>query len=265
MRERHVIVTGGSRGLGRSVAVLFAARGDRVSLVARDGAQLEEVAPSIGDVDWEVADVTDRAALDRAVAGLVERSGPCDVMVAAAGAARPGYFTELDAEVFRDQMELNYFGVLNAVRAVIPAMVERGAGSIVGVASAAALVGVYGYAAYAPSKFAVRGLMEVLRSELKPHGIHVGCVFPPDMDTPGFAVENLTKPEEGARISAGIKPRQPDDVARAVLRGIDRRRFVITADPQTAALARGAGLLSPVLHRVMDRTVRKVQQEQAQP
>lgn len=160
-------------------------------------------------------------------------------------------------------MELNYFGVLNAVRAVTPSMIERRTGSIVAVASTAALVGVYGYAAYAPSKFAVRGLMEVIRSELKPHGVHVARAFPPDMDTPGFTVENSTKLDEGARISAGIKPHNPDDVARAVLRGIDRRRFVITADPQTAALARGAGLLAPVLHRIMDRTVRSVQQERA--
>lgn len=177
------------------------------------------------------------------------------------GASRPGYFTELKDEAFHSQMELNYFGVLNAVRAVIPSMITRGKGTVVGVASTAALIGVYGYSAYAPSKFAVRGLMEVLRSELRPHGIRVACVFPPDMDTPGFVTENRTKPEEGARISAGIKPRHPDDVARAVLRGLDRQRFIITADPQTAVLARAAGLLSPVLQRVADNTVRKVQRE----
>ncbi|CAN5569356.1 SDR family oxidoreductase [soil metagenome] len=248
------------------MAELLAARGDRVSLVARDPAQLEGLATSMpGHVRWEAADVTDRPAFQRAVARLVEVSGPCDVLVAAAGAARPGYFTELEDEVFRSQMELNYFGVLHAVRAVAPSMVERRTGSIVTVASAAAFVGVYGYAAYAPSKFAVRGLMEVVRSELKPHGVRVACVFPPDMETPGFATENRTKPEECARISAGIKPRQPDDVARAVVRGIDRGRFVITADPQTAALARGAGLLAPVLHRMVDRTVRKVQRERTGP
>ena len=262
---RHVIVTGGSRGLGRSLAALLGVGGDRVSLVARDASQLEAAAASIrpGAVEWASSDVTDRAALDRAIAGLVERSGPCDLLVAAAGAARPGYFRELDDAVFRSQMDLNYFGVLNAVRTVAPSMVERRTGSIVAVASAAALVGVYGYSAYAPSKFAVRGLMEVVRSELKPYGVHVACVFPPDMDTPGFAEENRTKPEECARISAGIKPRHPDDVARAVLRGVERRRFVITADPQTAALARAAGLLSPILHRVFDRTVRTVQRGQS--
>ena len=258
---RHAIVTGGSRGLGRSIAALMAARGHRVSLIARDAARLEAAVNSMpGQVTSEVADVTDTGQLTRAVANLVARSGPCDVLVATAGGARPGNFLELDDDVFRSQMELNYFGVLNAVRAVTPSMVERRTGSIVAIASTAALIGVYGYAAYAPSKFAVRGLMEVLRSELKPHGVHVGCAFPPDMDTPGLAAENLTKPEEGARISAGIKPRDPDDVARAVLRGIEHHRFLITADPQTAALARVAGLFGPLLNRLMDRTVSKVQE-----
>jgi 3-dehydrosphinganine reductase len=261
---RHVIVTGGSRGLGKSIAAQAAARGDRVSLIARDSAQLDAVAAKLGPdgVAWEAADVTDHDALEGAIARLVAKGGPCELLVAAAGAARPGYFLELEDAVFRAQMDLNYFGVLNAVRAVAPAMVERRRGNIVAIASAAALVGVYGYAAYAPSKFAVHGLMEVVRSELKPFGVHVSCVFPPDMDTPGFAEENRTKPEECARISAGIKPRDPNDVARAVLRGVDRGRFVITADPQTTLLARAGGLLAPALHRMFDRTVAKVQRGQ---
>ena len=258
----HVIVTGGSQGLGRSVAALLAERGDRVSLIARDPAQLRDAAASMrGQVAWRAADVTKRAELDRAIAELVAQSGPCDVLVASAGASRPGYFTELDDDVFRSQMELNYFGVLNAVRAVAPSMVERRTGSIIAVASTVALMGVYGYAAYAPSKCAVRGLMEVLRAELKPHGVHVACVYPPDMDTPGFATENRTKPEECARISATVKPRHPDGAAKAVVRGLDRRRFTIAISPPITVLARAAGLVTPILNRAFDRTVRKVQAE----
>jgi 3-dehydrosphinganine reductase len=258
--RRHAVITGGSRGLGRSIAALLAARGDRVSLIARDPGGLREAASFVrGDVTWRAADVTDPEMLRHAMADLVEQSGPCDLLVAAAGAAQPGYFSQLDDDVFRGQMELNYFGVLNAVRTVTPSMIHRRTGSIVAVASAAALIGVFGYTAYAPSKYAVRGLMEVLRAELKPYGIQVACVFPPDMDTPGFAEENRTKPKECARISASIKPRDPDDVARAVLRGMRRRRFMITADPQTAVLGRAASLVAPVLHRILDRAVKDVQ------
>jgi hypothetical protein len=78
------------------------------------------------------------------------------------------------------------------------------------------------------------------------------------MDTPGLAEENRTKPEECARISAGIKAKRPEDVARAVVHAIDHRRFSITADPRTAVLARAGGALEPLLHRSFDRTVAKV-------
>jgi 3-dehydrosphinganine reductase len=259
---RHVVVTGGSSGLGRSVAAILAGRGDRVSLVARDPVRLAAAAAAMpGRVECRAADVTDPAALERAMADLVRRSGPCDVLIAAAGGSRPGRFPEMEPQVFRDQMELNYFGVLNAVRCVVPSMVQRGSGSVVAVASTAALIGVYGLAAYSPSKFAVRGLMEVLRAELRPHGIHVACVFPPDMDTPGLAAEIPTKPEELAHITARIRLRHPDDVARVVVRRLDRRRCTITADPQSALLARVAGLLSPVVHGVTDHIVREVQRK----
>ena len=87
-------------------------------------------------------------------------------------------------------MELNYFGTLYPVRAVVPSMIERRQGHLMLVSSAAGIVGVYGYSAYAPAKFAVRGLAETLRAELKPHGIVVGCAYPPDIDTPGLEAED---------------------------------------------------------------------------
>lgn len=130
-------------------------------------------------------DVADRAALTRAITELeAEQGQPCDILITSAGLARPGHFLELSDEVFRQMMEVDYFGTLYALRAVAPGMVERGYGSVVAVSSAAGLLGIFGYSAYAPAKFAVRGLMESLRAELVPRGVHVGVVFPPDVDTP---------------------------------------------------------------------------------
>ena len=93
-------------------------------------------------------------------------------------------------------------------------MIERRRGSIVGVSSAAGLVGVFGYTAYAPTKFAVRGFLETLRGELAPYGIHVGCSFPPDTDTPQLADENRYKPKETKAISGTIKPLSAERVAQ---------------------------------------------------
>jgi 3-dehydrosphinganine reductase len=140
---------------------------------------------------------------------------------------------------------------------VVPTIIERRCGHVVAVSSGAGLVGVFGYSAYGPAKFAVRGLAETLRVELAPYGIVVACAYPPDTLTPGFDRENELKPDETARISAGIKPRTAATVARAIVRGIEKDRLVITADVQTAALARAAGLAGPYLRRMMDGHVRK--------
>ncbi len=180
------------------------------------------------------------------------------MLITSAGSSHPGYFERLDDAVFRDQMEVDYFGTLHAVRAVVPSMIERGRGHLVTVSSTAGLIGVFGYSAYAPAKFAVRGLTETLRCELAPHGIVVACAYPPDTRTPGLDAENALKPPETERISAAIKPRDVERVAHAIVHGIERNRLVITADAQTAALARASGLLGPYLRRTMDRKVRQV-------
>ena len=91
-------------------------------------------------------------------------------------------------------MDVNYFGTLNAIKAVVPSMIERHHGIIVGVSSAAGILGMFGYTAYSPTKFAVRGLLESLRAEMKPHNVAVHCVFPADIDTPQLEFENRTKP-----------------------------------------------------------------------
>jgi 3-dehydrosphinganine reductase len=254
----HVVITGGSSGIGLATARKVVARGARVSLLARDAARLSAAAASVAAAATASVDVADAAALRAALDDVVAQAGPCDVLVTAAGSAHPGYFDQLDDEVFRQQMEVDYFGTLHAVRAVVPSMIERGHGHVVTISSTAGLIGVFGYSAYAPAKYAVRGLAETLRSELAPHGIVVACAYPPDTRTPGFDAEHALKPPETERISAAIKPREADDVADAIVRGIEKDRLVITADAQSAALARAAGLLGPYVRWSMDRTIGKV-------
>lgn len=254
----HVIVTGGSSGIGLAVARLLAARGAKLSLIARGQERLEEAAKGLS-ASARSADVADQAALTRAIAELEEEQGqPCDILITSAGLARPGHFLDLSDEVFRQMMEVDYFGTLYALRAVVPGMVERRRGSVVAVSSAAGLIGIFGYSAYGPAKFAVRGLMESVRAELTPHGVHVGVVFPPDVDTPQLAEENQWKPAETRAVGGTIKPLTPEKVAAAIEAGIDRRRFVICPDGGTRALARFGSLLMPLLNREFDRRVKSI-------
>ncbi|MEO6811990.1 MAG: SDR family NAD(P)-dependent oxidoreductase, partial [Isosphaeraceae bacterium] len=216
----HVVITGGSSGIGEATALAAARRGARVTLIARniDGlgaaaTRIQAAAPGAVVATTSV-DVTDQPAVTAAVDRAIAESGPVDVLVCSAGITRPGRFLELDDDVFRSMIEVDYFGTLWPVRCVAPAMVERGQGSIVGISSAAGLVGVYGYSAYGAAKFAVRGLFESLRTELAPHGVHVGCVFPPDVDTPMLADEEAYKPAETKAIVGSINALTAEQVAQ---------------------------------------------------
>jgi 3-dehydrosphinganine reductase len=253
----HAIITGGSSGIGLATAHRLAEGGATVSLLARGADRLETAASELratgATVHVRAVDVSDEPALTLALRELVELAGPCETFVSCAGLARPGRFLELPPEVFRQMIEVDYFGTLYALRALVPGMVERGRGSVVAVSSAAGLLGIYGYSAYGPAKFAVRGLMESLRAELTPHGLHVGVVFPPDVDTPQLVEENQWKPAETRAISGTIKPLSPEAVADAIITGITKRRFLICPDLSTRLLARLGSVLAPVLNRSFDR------------
>ena len=258
---RHAVITGGSSGIGLATAHALGQRGARLTLMARRAELLDAAVAELADRGVEATgrsvDVSDHAAVDAAFAAAVAERGPVDVLVCSAGVARPGYFEELDDEVFRQMIEVDYFGTLWPIRAVVPSMIERRSGSIVGVSSGAGIIGVFGYTAYGPAKFAVRGLLEALRAEMAPYGIHVGCCFPPDVDTPQLAYENRFKPDETRAISGSIKPISADRVADCIVAGIDKERFALVPDRGTRLLAVGAGLAPRLITSVTDRAAAK--------
>jgi 3-dehydrosphinganine reductase len=261
MAVRHAVITGGSSGIGLAIAAALGEQGTTVSLIARDSVRLAQAAESLRAKGVKVCtvavDVSDQQGLTAAIAGLTERAGPCDILVTAAGQARPGHFHELGDEVFRRMMEVDYFGTLYAIRAVVPSMTARRQGSIVAICSATAVLGIYGYSAYGPAKFAVRGLMESLRDELTPSGVHVACVYPPDVDTPQLAEENLYKPAETAAISGSVKPMSAQAVAAATLRAIERKRYAVYPDRSIGLLASFGPLIAPIMRKLVDRRIRR--------
>jgi 3-dehydrosphinganine reductase len=266
-RDSHVLVTGGSSGIGLAIARQCAAEGSRLSLIGRDAEKLDAARKSIlGTVpDAQVfvasADVSVEAQVKVALASAQQANGPVDVLVTSAGVARPGHFEEIPVDDFERSMAVNYLGTVYPLKVVLPSMRQRRRGAVVLISSGAGLVGLFGYTAYSPSKFAVRGLAESLRGELKGSGVQISIVYPPDTDTPQLAEENLTKPAETRAITAGAGLWSADEVARVTLAGVKCGRFAITLGLQLKALHWFQGILFPVLNWRFDQVAAAVRRE----
>ena len=251
--NQTALVTGGSSGIGLALAQQLAERGARVWLLARRPEQLEAACREIGQGCRSlVVDVADWEQVRRAVDEITKETGTPDLVFNSAGVTRPGYVQDLDVEVFRQMIEINYMGTVHVVKAVLPGMFRRGSGWIVNLSSAAGFLGVFGYTAYGASKFAVRGFSDALRAELKPHGIRVALVFPPDTDTPQLAYEQPFKPAETKALSGNTGILSAEHVAGAVLRGMRRKRYAIVPGSENRLFYRLSGLLGDGVYPVMD-------------
>jgi short-subunit dehydrogenase len=258
----HVIITGGSSGIGFAVARLYAGRKARISLIARGPAALHAatvalLASGAEALHVEAADVADREALERAISSCQAALGPCDILICSAGIVEPARFEDQPAEVFDRQLAVNLSGSVNAARAVYDGMAARGAGHIVLVSSGAGLIGIPGYAAYCASKYALRGFAEALRFEALPKGVHVSICFPPDTQTPQLDRERAARPPEAEVIMGQVKPWSADAVAAKLVKAIDARRFEVYFGLTLLALGRFGSLVRPVLSGHFDRSIRR--------
>ncbi len=257
-------ITGGSSGIGLAAARQLAARGYDLALFARGNARLGKAKDSIegafrgARVEAFPVDVSDKAGLQAAILEAVERLGAPDMAIASAGIAVPGLFAEQDSALHERHMAVNYFGAHHFVQTLVPVMKEAGGGKIGLIASGAAFFGIYGYSAYAPTKFAIRALAEVLRLELAPLGISVTLCYPPDTDTPQLEVEKRTKPRATQIITEGGGLWQPEDVADHLLRGMMRGAPSVAMGWQMKLLLRFGSLLAPILRWHQNRIVRNV-------
>ena len=183
---RVVMVTGAAGALGRMVAATFEREGASLVLLDASAEGLRAAFGEAGGTRLPVAaDLTDDAAVRRAVDAALARFGRIDVLCNIAGAFRMGPpVHETPAELWRFMMDVNAGTVLSTARAVVPAMLAAGSGRIVNVSAAASREGKAGMAAYCASKDAVTRLTESMAAELRDRGINVNCVLPSIIDTP---------------------------------------------------------------------------------
>jgi 3-dehydrosphinganine reductase len=226
-RGKHVLVTGGSSGIGLATARKLVGHGANVTILARRQALLDEAKAQLGANVHTVA--VDVAKLDevRERVGAHIAAFPADMLINNAGVVMPGRFLELEDEHFRWMMDVNYFGTVHMCRVVLPQLVARGGGHVLNVSSMAGVIGIYGYTAYAASKFALCGFSEALRGEMWPHKVRVSVCLPPDTDTPQLAFENQYKPAETKAIAGNVKTMTADAVASVLLGGMAAGQFEI--------------------------------------
>lgn len=250
-KDKRVVITGGSSGIGKAAAILCAQWGASVCIMARTVPRLEtalgEIRTHVKTPDQKIVsmalDVTDRTQVHGAAPSVVDRLGGIDILINSAGITWPGYVTDIPDSVWDSMMQVDYMGTVNSIRAFLPYFIKQRRGSIANISSVLGYMGVFGYAAYGAAKFAVVGLSECLRQDLLPYNIRISVIYPPDTDTPQWHEENKIKPHETKALAGTIKVLPPRKVAMALLRGISRGSFTIvpgTMNKLTYLLSRHA-------------------------
>ncbi|MBN1945136.1 MAG: SDR family NAD(P)-dependent oxidoreductase [Bradymonadales bacterium] len=187
-RDKTLLITGASTGIGRDLALLLASYRTRLALVARRAPLLEELQAACTEAGAEVkifpADVTDEGAMLAIRDQLLADWSLVDIVVANAGVGGLNPADKFSAEINRKTMEINFFGMINTLAPFIPSMVERRQGQLVGVSSLAAFRGLPNAASYSSSKAAQARLLESWRVDLRRHGVSVSCIHPGFIETP---------------------------------------------------------------------------------
>jgi 3-dehydrosphinganine reductase len=261
-RNKLVLITGGSSGIGLSLARQLAQAQANVWVLARRPEQLEKAFKEIeaGRVHPSQkfgcisADVTNEQQINQELSQFIESTGVPDILIHCAGYARPGLFNDLDTDVFRHEMDVNYFGMVYTSKKLVPGMVARRSGHIINISSMGGVIGTIGYTAYCAAKFAVRGFTDTLRYELKNTGVKVSIVYPPNTRTPGFEEENRTKPAITRALEDNAGEWQPDDVAKVILKDAARGKYAIVPGGSSKAMyfAVGIGQSFNFLNLVLD-------------
>jgi len=237
LRHRRVLVTGAGRGIGKAIALTFAAEGARVAVASRTEADLEKVKAGCGEEALAIPmDVRSERDCVAAVDRCHQAFGGLDVLVNAAGIAGSQKFIDLSTETWRDIVATDLDGPMYTTRAAIPLLLESGAGRVISISSTAALVGGRYVAAYTAAKHGLLGLMRALAVEYGSTGVTFNCICPSYVDgemtdrTIANIVSRTHRTEEQAR-AALLTPQgrliEPGEVARlAVFLASDAGRSI---------------------------------------
>jgi len=270
LSNKHLLITGGSSGIGLAIAESAAKQGAHITLIARRSDKLLTAKDKLNlatinphqKVNCVSIDVCNETLVRDKLATLLQTESVPDIVINCAGTAKPDYFENISLDQFEQTIKLNLFGARNIIATLLPYMQKNMAHSqshIVNVSSMAGLIGVFGYTDYSASKFALIGFSEALRSELKPKGINVSILCPPDTDTPGYAIENQTKPKETHAISKGASLMSPEAVADYLFPQLFKNKFMIIPGLESRISYYAKRFTPRIVELFMDRIINKIQ------
>lgn len=236
---RVALVTGGARGIGYGIARELLRAGARVTIGDLSEQAMTEACRNLasqGDIDWVKLDVSSLDSVHEAVATVVAKQGPIEILVNNAGIGKPGIFVEDDPQAIAKTIAIDLTGALYLTREVLPHMIARGWGRIANMSSMMAFTGSPGFAVYSAAKSGVLGFSEALERELRGYAdLRVTAILPPSVKTQAFADAKRTPIMRWSL----VPPVDVDQVARRTVRGIisGRRRVYCAAQSYLASLA----------------------------
>ncbi|CAA9283254.1 MAG: Short-chain dehydrogenase [uncultured Adhaeribacter sp.] len=259
MKDKVVIITGGSSGIGQACAFAFGSAGAKVVISGRNPQKLQETASALaaqGITHLAVqSDVSQLAAAEKLVQAAVEQFGRIDILINNAGISMRALFQEVDLSVIKQVMDINFYGTVYVTKFALP-YILKSKGSVIGVSSVAGYRGLPGRTGYSASKFAMQGLLEALRTEVMHQGVHVMVACP------GFTASNIrntalnaTGATQGESPRAEEKMMSAEEVAARILKATRarRREVVMTAQGKITVFLNKwlPGLTDKLVYRVM--------------
>lgn len=236
---KRCFITGAASGIGRATAIAAAARGAALFLtdLQEHGLRtvVEEIRRTGGTVHAHAAlDITDLAAVRAFTAQIEREHGSMDIVMNIAGVSLWGAVEVLEEQHWRKMIEVNLMGPIHVIECLVPGMISAGRGGhLVNVSSAAGLFGLPWHAAYSASKFGLRGVSEVLRFDLRRHGIGVSLVCPGGVDTPLVDTVQIVGVDTTRPEIAALKRKfqrhaiTPEVAAAAIVRGVERNTYMV--------------------------------------